>query len=124
MFNLNSNLATIKKSRDAAELISKSEFANRVKELKHCKDDINYFAETYFRIISLKDGLTIIKPYPKQKKLLEFIKNTKRVICLSSRQSGKCVVKDTEIKLRNKKTGEIFTTTIGDFFKNIEEKNK
>lgn len=83
------NLATIKKVRDAQEVISKEEFAFRVNELKRCKEDIIYFAEKYFRIISLKDGLTIIKPFDKQRDMINFFKNNKRVCCLSSRQSGK-----------------------------------
>lgn len=89
MIRRDNNLATIKKTGDADERISKADFEFRVRELKRCKEDITYFAETYFRIISLKDGLVIIKPYPKQAEFLRFIKDTKRVICLSSRQSGK-----------------------------------
>lgn len=118
------SLATVKKLRDSNEVISKEEFIHRVKEIKRCKEDIIYFAEKYFRIVSLKDGLTIIKTFPKQRDMINFMKDNKRVVCLSSRQSGKCVVKDTEIKLRNKKTGEILTMPIEEFFKIAEEKNK
>lgn len=89
MFDRDDNLATIKKVRDSSTVITKEEFSRRVKELKRCKDDIIYFAEKYFRIVSLKDGLTIVKLYDKQRQLLNFIKDNKRVVCLASRQSGK-----------------------------------
>lgn len=85
----NSQLATVKNAKNSAEVITKAEFARRVNEIKRCKDDLLYFARNYFRIISLKDGLTLIDPYPKQAELLTFIRDTKRVICLASRQSGK-----------------------------------
>jgi ABC-type Mn2+/Zn2+ transport system ATPase subunit len=37
--------------------------------------------------------------------------------------AGKCVDINTKIKLRNKKTGEIIETTIGDFYALQEKKN-
>jgi len=89
MANHDDSLATVKKLRDLNEVISKEEFIHRVKEIKHCKEDIIYFAEKYFRIVSLKDGLTIIKTFPKQREMINFMKDNKRVVCLSSRQSGK-----------------------------------
>lgn len=81
-------LAVVKKQA-AAEIISQSEFKRRVQEIHRCKTDINYFASNYVKIVSLKDGLVTLKPYPKQAELLNFIKDNKRPIVLASRQSGK-----------------------------------
>lgn len=60
--------------------------------------------------------MTKIKLYQKQKELLDFINKNGRVLTLSSRQTGKCVFKDSTIKLRNKKSGEIQEMKIADFF--------
>ena len=69
--------------------ISKEEFERRIVEIAKCKRDICYFAQNYFRIITLDTGLSIIKLYPKQEELLRFFVNEKRCICLASRQTGK-----------------------------------
>lgn len=65
--------------------ISKEEFERRIVEIAKCKRDICYFAQNYFRIITLDTGLSIIKLYPKQEELLRFFVNEKRCICLASR---------------------------------------
>ena len=121
--NENEQLSHIKKIGEI-DNISREEFEYRIAEIAKCKRDICYFAEKYFRIISLDYGLQIIKPYPKQRDLLRFFVNEKRSIILSSRQSGKCVCKDTKIKIKNKKTGEIEELTIEDFYKRFKLKSK
>lgn len=121
--NENEQLSHIKKVGEI-DNISREEFEYRISEIAKCKRDICYFAEKYFRIISLDYGLQIIKPYPKQRDLLRFFVNEKRSIILSSRQSGKCVCKDTKIKIKNKKTGEIEELTIEDFYKRFKLKSK
>ena len=121
--NENEQLSHIKKVGEI-DNISREKFEYRIQEIAKCKRDICYFAEKYFRIISLDYGLQIIKPYPKQRDLLRFFVNEKRSIILSSRQSGKCVCKDTKIKIKNKKTGEIEELTIEDFYKRFKLKSK
>ena len=121
--NENEQLSHIKKVGEI-DNISREEFEYRIQEIAKCKRDICYFAEKYFRIISLDYGLQIIKPYPKQRDLLRFFVNEKRSIILSSRQSGKCVCKDTKIKIKNKKTSEIEELTIEDFYKRFKLKSK
>ena len=71
--------ASIKKANEK-EIITKDELVWRVNEIKKCKEDITYFAETYFKIISLDHGLMTIKLYDKQRDLLNFIRNNDRVI--------------------------------------------
>lgn len=83
------NTSTILKANSPNEVITKEEYERRVREIVKCKRDIVYFANTYFKILSMKDGIRTIKLYPKQEDLLRFFKDEKRAICLSARQSGK-----------------------------------
>jgi len=46
---------------------------------------------------------------------IDFEKNQSNII-VGANGNGKCVGINTKIKLRNKKTGEIIETTIGDFY--------
>lgn len=108
-------LATIKKPGEI-ERISDEEFQRRVLEIAKCKRDIVYFAEKYYRVINLDKGLHIIKLYDVQKEFLRFLVDNNKVICVSGRQQGKCVFKDTKITVRNKKTHKIEEISIEDFF--------
>ena len=95
------------KAPNVTEFLTQTEYKNRVSEIIKCKNDIIYFAENYFWIISLDQGKTIINLYEKQKDLLQLMKNEKRIVCLASRQTGKCFSDQTFIKIKNKKTGKI-----------------
>ena len=116
-------LATIKKPGEI-ENISNEEFERRVLNIAHAKRDICWWAENFFRIVSLNVGLTKIKLYQKQKELLYALVNNDRNIVLASRQVGKCVFKDSIITIRNKKTGITQNITIEDFFKLVAQKSK
>jgi len=61
----------------------------QVEEILKCKNDIIYFAENYYHIITLDKGLQKIKLYDFQKDLLKTIQNENRIIVLASRQVGK-----------------------------------
>lgn len=98
----NNELATIKKPNDV-EYITKEEYQRRVQEIAKCKRSIQYFAEKYFKIINLDQGLTTIKLYPKQKELLQFLCDEDRGVILAARQSSKCVDFLTKIQIRNRK---------------------
>lgn len=84
-FRNNENLT----SKNYSELVTEEEYRFRVNEMIKCSQDITYFAEKYYTIVSLKVGKTIIKMYPKQQQLLELVTKNTRVICSASRQSGK-----------------------------------
>ena len=86
--NENEQLSHIKKVGEI-DNISREEFEFRIQEIARCKRDICYFAEKYFRIISLDKGLHIIKLYEKQKALLRFFVDENRCLTLASRQTGK-----------------------------------
>ena len=118
----NEQLSYIKKPGEK-DWISKEEFERRIMEIAECKRSICHFAEKYFRIINIDTGLTIIKLYPKQKDLLNFFVNENRCLTLASRQTGKCVCKNTEITVRNKTTGEIQTIPIEELY-NISGERK
>lgn len=60
-------------------------------EIYRCMEDIVYFAENYFTIVSYR-GKEIIKLYPKQKELLEQITKNQNTIVLAARQAGKSTV--------------------------------
>lgn len=60
-------------------------------EIYRCMEDIVYFAENYFTIVSYR-GKEIIKLYPKQKELLEQIAKNQNTIVLAARQAGKSTV--------------------------------
>lgn len=81
----------INKANTPNEIITKEEYERRVKEIVKCKRDITYFANNYFKILTLDKGTINIKLYPKQEELLLFFKNEKRAIALAPRQSGKTV---------------------------------
>ena len=118
----NSELATIKKANEQIK-VSKDEFERRIKIIAKSKRDIVWWAEHFFRIVSLNTGLGVIKLYDKQKQLLNHIATNDRSIVLAARQTGKCVFKDTNIIIRNKKNGDVKKVKISDFFNEISNKN-
>jgi hypothetical protein len=60
-----------------------------IQELERCRDDVVYFAKTYFTIVHIDDGKIKIPLYEYQKELLTFLKNTRYAAILQARQSGK-----------------------------------
>ena len=89
----------------------------QIEELKKCYNDVNYFVMNYVQIISLDKGKILFKLYDYQKTMIETFAKNRHVICMLSRQNGKCVQNDTYIKVRNKKTGVVYNITIGEFYK-------
>lgn len=80
--------------RAAGEKIAMTE--KDIEEYIKCKDDIIYFAETYFYAQTIDKGRTLIKLWEYQKKALKAMispPNGKRHICLmANRQSGKGLI--------------------------------
>ena len=116
----NKELSTIKKP-GKTEFISKDEYYERVKEIVRCKKDIVYFAENYYRVVHPAKGLHIIKLYDVQKDFLRFLTGNNKVICVSGRQQGKCVFKNTIITIKNKKTGEKQQISMEKFFEMMKK---
>ena len=97
---------------------------NKIQEIIRCKEDILYFAENYFNIVTIDEGKQLIQLRDYQKKMLKaFIEPTngaRNVVVCSCRQSGKCVFKDSKIKIRNKKTGKVEEISILDFYNRVK----
>jgi hypothetical protein len=95
-----------------------------IQEYIKCKEDIIHFAEKYFYIISIDKGKHLIELYDYQKKILKACTDTpedkQHLICKIFRQAGKCVHKNSKIKIRNKKTNEIKEISIEDFYTKIK----
>lgn len=87
----------------------------QIDEYIKCKDDPEYFAEKYIKIIT-EDGFEVIELYDYQKEIIDKFDKNKKLAVLQARQSGKCVEKDTTVNIRNKHTGEIMKMKIGEFF--------
>lgn len=90
--------------------------AEQAAEYLKCKENPEYFVETYTMIIDIDKGLVPFKMYDYQKDMLEMFHNKRWSIIAASRQSGKCVTKDMNIRVRNKHTEEIYEMTIGEFY--------
>lgn len=95
-----------------------------IAEIQKCKDDIIYFAENYFFINDVDDGLVKIKLYPAQRRILKAFAKNRFVVVNASRQIGKCFFKDTIINIRNKKTGKIEQITAESLFNRIKDSKK
>lgn len=80
----NEDLSTKKKIGET-EKVTKEEYERRILEIARCKRDIVYFAENYYRVISLDKGLHTIKLYDVQKEFLKFLVDNNKVICVSGR---------------------------------------
>lgn len=85
-------------------------------EMQRIIEDPIYFIENYCMIVSIDHGYVPFKMYKYQRELIKLIDSERKTIALYPRQSGKCVKVSTNLRLRNKKTGEIVNTTIGEFY--------
>ena len=88
----------------------------QVNELRRIKNDIEYFIETYVKIVTLNEGVQTFKMHDYQKHYIDTCKNNRFVLAKWSRQSGKCVSPDTKIVLRNKNSGDTMTVSMAEFY--------
>lgn len=125
MTELYKNISSLKKTDVPYSYTEKD-----IKEYTRCMNDIYYFAEHYVKVISLDRGLEIIKLRPYQKRLIAHLIKNKNIVCLSSRQSGKCISFDTNItikqdgKIKFIKIGELFNKTLHGQLENQEDRHK
>lgn len=85
-------------------------------EMRKCKEDYFYFIQNYVKINTLDYGVQLFEPFQYQKNMIKMMDENRFTIFTTSRQAGKCVHADTEITVRNKKTGSIESISIGEFF--------
>ena len=88
----------------------------QVEQYIKCVNDPVYFANNYIKIVHVDRGLVQLQLYDYQRNLLENFHGNRETIVKMPRQCGKCVTGDTKIMLRNKKTGDIVETQIGELF--------
>lgn len=104
--------------------VPREELEARIKNIAQAKRDPAWWAENFFHIITLDKGLTKIKLYPKQKELLSFIADNTRVLTLASRQTGKCVFRDTAVEARDKKTAKTFSISALELYSRLKSQQK
>ena len=85
----------------------------QLREYQKCMEDPIYFSETYVRIMSVDFGTIPFTLYDFQRDMVDSFKDNRFNICKLPRQ---CVGPDTEVKIRNKKTGEERSITVFDLF--------
>lgn len=71
--------------------------AEMATSLKKCANNILYFAENYFHIVSLDEGKQCIELHLCQKRVLRKMRDNRFFILLASRQIGKALALDTPI---------------------------
>ena len=69
-------------------------------ELVRCSEDIIYFIVNYCKVITLKDGLQLLKLFQYQKNAIKIIHENRFSIFKFPRQMGKCVDGSTDIEIR------------------------
>ena len=61
----------------------------QIKEVIKCSKDINYFINTYVKIINLDEGLVDFDMYPYQEKMAQTIAENRFTVVKTCRQAGK-----------------------------------
>jgi hypothetical protein len=92
-----------------------------VLEYAKCAKSVKYFALNHCKVVTLNEGITTLSLRDYQMDLLNIIDNNQKSIFNIPRQSGKCLIFDTKIKIRNKKTGEIQEISIGEFYEKMKK---
>lgn len=98
---------------------------DHIKDLVKCMDPdtgYHFFTQNYFYIQHPVRGKILFEPYPYQIDLLNSYHGHRFSINMLPRQSGKCLSKEINIRIKNKRTGEIRDIPIGEFFE--MQKNK
>ena len=112
-------LGNAKLKRAGTEL---SYTAEQIIEIEKCVNDPVYFIKTYIKIVNVDHGLVPFNMWDFQQEMVNTFHNNRFSIAKMPRQVGKCFSINTPIRLRNKKTGEIMETTIGEFYKQQSKK--
>jgi hypothetical protein len=96
-----------------------------LEEFIKCSQDQIYFIKNYIKIVNVDQGLVKFDMWDFQEDMVNTFHENRFSITKCPRQVGKCVQLNTTIRLRNKKTGEIIETTVGEFYeKQAAKKSK
>lgn len=93
----------------------------QLEEYIKCSQDPIYFLTNHVKVVHVDKGEIPFDLYPFQKDMIRTIHENRRVVGRIGRQSGKCLDINTPIRLRNKATGDIIETTIGEFYENQKQ---
>lgn len=97
----------------------------QIQQLRKCsaanEDGHYYFMENFGHLKHTSKGRVLFKPFDYQKRLIDNYHNYRFSINMLGRQMGKCACGDTEIKIRNKKTGEEKQVSFEDFFEMMKK---
>ena len=96
---------------------------NEIEEYIKCSKEPLHFISNYIKIVNVDEGLVPFDMWDFQKNMVTAMHNNRFVIMKCPRQVGKCFYMNTPIKLRNKSTGDIIETTIGEFYRQRNETN-
>jgi hypothetical protein len=88
----------------------------QVDEFVRCYKDIIYFFTNYVYIVNLDEGRMLFRPYDYQIDMVKTFHENRFSIAMLSRQMGKCCHKNINIRVRNKKTGDVYDMPIGEFY--------
>lgn len=92
--------------------------AEQIRELSACMDPVNgpyYFISNFVYVQHPTKGKQQLVLYDYQVELLKNYHAHRKSVNMLGRQLGKCVEKSTQIKVRNKVTGEIKEISMSDF---------
>ncbi|MFO7841549.1 MAG: hypothetical protein R6V48_05280 [Fidelibacterota bacterium] len=92
----------------------------QIQELAKCTKDIFHFCK-YVKIVHPDEGRVQFKPFDFQKDIIDTYLKQRFLILLLARQVGKCLLGDTKITVRNKKTGKIEEIEIGEFYERAKK---
>lgn len=106
--------------------ISKLVFTKLQKEVyDYCFDDVNgplNFSHTCCWVNC--NGIVQYVPHEYQRHLFWNYHNYDRCVSLVGRQQGKCVFREMQLKVVNKKTGQVLEISIEKFFEMIKQSNQ
>lgn len=95
----------------------------QVDEYIKCSKNPLYFIKKHYKINTLDGGVVQFRPHPFQEKLIKLMHKERWLITKCPRQVGKCFFGETNLKIRNKKTGEIMEISANDFYSKMKEKD-
>jgi len=89
-------------------------------EYAKCVRSVKYFALNHCKVVHPVKGVIPLELRDYQMEILDLLEHNQKIAVKIGRQSGKCVLADINIRLKNKTTGEIMTCKIGDFFELVK----
>ena len=87
----------------------------QIAEIAKCANDPVYFIRNYCKIVHVDKGVVDFDMYPYQERIARVTTRNRYILCRLPRQSGKCGLGTSKIRVKHRKTGEIQEITIAEF---------